>query len=151
MRARLPFVLDHALTNAGPLNNTLAVNIVVNFSSPFYWGECECCPNSYHHGDREHRRWMPGFCDRSSPNNPGGVCSQAPNAAGMFALAEPWTNSSAHFDVRPTNAIMARPGFVSSDLEKDLNFELSPSSPAYKLGWKTIPERDIGPDLSNLD
>lgn len=29
----------------GPLNNSLATNIIVNFSAPFYWGECECCEN----------------------------------------------------------------------------------------------------------
>jgi hypothetical protein len=128
----------------GPLGNTYETNIVVNFSQPYYWGECECCANGYHHGDLEHRKWASGFCASDSPSACAGA-SGMPNAAQMFSLAPPWTNSTAHFNITPSNAIMQEVDFVSTDLEHDLNFALKPTSPAFKLGWKVIPEQDIGP------
>ena len=127
----------------GPIGNHLATNVVVNFSAPFYWGECECCANGYYHGDVQHRAWVPGFCDRH--RSPGGVCGDAPNVARMFSLAAPWANSTAHFDVLPSNAVLPDPQFVSNDLERDLDFALKPTSPAFALGWQAIPQRDIGP------
>ena len=64
----------------------------------------------------------------------------------MLSLAAPWTNSSSHFDVRGGgNAVLPDPQFVSADLERDLDFALRPTSPAFDLGWQAIPEHDIGP------
>ncbi len=134
----------------GPLNNSLLTNVIVNFSSPFYWGECECCSNGYHRGDMAHRKWLPGFCSRHSPNNPGEECSNEPNAAGgMFALAAAWLNSASHFLIKAgSNAIIPDPQFVSPNIEADLSFALKPSSPAFALGWQAIPEDQIGPEES---
>ena len=115
--------------------------VIVNFSEPFYWGECECCANGDHRGDLAHRRWLPGFCPESR------VCTNEPNAAGgMFALAAAWLNSTSHFSIKPdSNAIVPDPQFVSSDIEADLNFAFRPSSSVFKLGWQAIPEDQIGP------
>ena len=129
----------------GPLNNTYSTNIVVRFAKPFYWGECECCGQGYFRGDQPHRRWMPGFCRTPI----GGSCGNAPNDPQLkvFSLAGPWANDSAHFDIQPSNAWMPDPGFVSAQPGIDLNFALKPSSRAFKLGWETIPEGDIGPSV----
>jgi hypothetical protein len=43
---------------------------------------------------------------------------------------------------------MAEPGFVSVDPTNDMNFALKPSSPMFELGWKAIPQQDIGPQPS---
>ena len=135
----------------GPLNNLYSTNIVVQFAKPFYWGECECCGQGYFRGDRPHRRWVPGFC--RTPIGPTGICGAAPNDPHLkiFSLAGPWANDSAHFDIRPSNALMPDPGFVSMQPGIDLNFTLKPSSPAFKLGWKAIPEGDIGPSVKTDD
>eukprot|EP01043_Picozoa_sp_COSAG02_P042225 COSAG02_NODE_3571_length_6533_cov_8.215981_4_plen_779_part_00 len=132
----------------GPLNNSLATNVIVNFSKPFYWGECECCSNGYHRGDMAHRRWLPGFCNHQS--NPK-ACPNEPNVGGMFALPTAWLNDTMHFIIKPgSNAIIPDPHFVSSNIETDLNFAFRPSSPAFNLGWEPIPEDQIGPSRKVL-
>lgn len=88
---------------------------------------------------------MPGFCDPSRVPA-GGTCGDAPNdPQSIFSLAAPWANLSDHFEIQPTNALMPEPRFVSAQPGVDLNFALKPSSPAFKLGWETIPESNIGP------
>jgi hypothetical protein len=77
------------------------------------------------------------------------------NARGSFSLPTPWfdpentTRTKANFDVGDNNLefdTAGAAGFVSTDPGSTLNFALRPGSPMYKLGWKTIPQDEIGPD-----
>ena len=73
------------------------------------------------------------------------------NADGMFSLPAPWytpgnaSNTTQYFEIRRDNTLTSNPGWASEDPTANLNFALKPSSPLFALGWKAIPQGDIGP------
>ena len=78
------------------------------------------------------------------------------NAKGMFSLPFPYytpnaTNTSTWFNLLPTNQLLPHPGFAvdtspSGTRTTRTNFTLKSTSPLWKLGWKKIPQSQIGPD-----
>eukprot|EP00040_Diaphanoeca_grandis_P021387 m.113965 g.113965 ORF g.113965 m.113965 type:complete len:785 (-) comp28313_c0_seq1:281-2635(-) len=130
--------------SALPENNLYALNAVINATGPTAW-------------DTSHgwflQQHIPGgaslgislWCGPVEPPTGPGPAPPNPNTPNC-SIPSP---SAKYFAIEATNTAqtMTSIEFVSNDPGGTLDFALAPTSPLYKLGWQTIPESDIGPEM----